>query len=253
MSQMISCPFCNAQINVDERASAVICMSCGKSFSLGIPQQSNLPPQQNFAMSSNPGMPQMPPVNMPSMCPKLHRPQAGLFVAGTIFNILAFVGSIFFVYWFCSNLDYCDRYYSYYGDDYDVLEIIEVMFRRETFISISASIAGLFMLTALVLNLVSIAKYWSLLPPQIAKVSPAEAVVFLLIPFFNLYWVFVLNSRLGAGLNQMSFGRTSVANFGIPVALLIFLGSSVFSCPLLFIGYLLGNCAYYRASKIIEP
>lgn len=238
MSQMISCPFCNAQINVDERASAVICMSCGKSFSLGIPQQSNLPPQQNFAMPSNPGMPQMPPVNMPSMCPKLHRPQAGLFVAGTVFNILAFVGSIFFVYWF-----------SYYGS-LDALMFIADMFRYETFIS---SIAGLFMLTALVLNLVSIAKYWSLLPPQIAKVSPAEAVAFLLIPFFNLYWVFVLNSRLGAGLNQMSFGRTSVANFGIPVALLIFLGSSVFSCPLLFIGYLLGNCAYYRASQIIEP
>ncbi len=232
MSQMISCPFCNAQINVDERASAVICMSCGKSFSLGIPQQSNLPPQQNFAMPSNPGMPQMPPVNMPSMWPKLHRPPAGLFVAGTIFNILAFVGSIFFVYWFCFYLDVHTKF--------------------DEFI-ISASIAGPFMLTALVLNLVSIAKYWSLLPPQIAKVSPAEAAVFLLIPFFNLYWVFVLNSRLGDGLNQMSFGRTSVANFGIPVALLIFLGSSVFSCPLLFIGYLLGNCAYYRASKIIEP
>ena len=249
MSQMISCPFCNAQINVDERASAVICMSCGKSFSLGIPQQSNLPPQQNFAMPSNPGMPQMSPVNMPSMCPKLHRPPAGLFVAGTIFNILAFVGSIFFVYWFCSYLDYCDRY-SYYGH---VLRDIEDMFRHETFISIIVIIIGLFMLTALVLNLVSIAKYWSLLPPQIAKVSPAEAVVFLLIPFFNLYWIFVLNSRLGDGLNQMSFGRTSVANFGIPVALLIFLGSGVFSCPLLFIGYLLGNCAYYRASQIIEP
>ena len=51
MSKTISCPFCQAQISVDENASAVVCMACGKGFSLGVTAQpGNMQPtmQQQF-------------------------------------------------------------------------------------------------------------------------------------------------------------------------------------------------------------
>lgn len=237
MSKTVSCPFCQTAITIDENASVVVCLACGKGFSLGVAAQSG-------------SMPQVPPPQYQTMPPQYQtmqpqierrRPGTGLFVTGIIFNSLAIIAGIGICVCLIGMLAN-DDYYGYRRDFITCL--------------IGFSFFGSpFILTAFILNLVSIAKYWSLLPSQFSRgTTPGEAAGFMLIPFFNLYWIWALHLRLGAGLRQSAARPNSAKGCGIWAAILIFLGSlSPFTLFLQYVGYLIGICGYHKAAKSIEP
>ena len=240
MSKTISCPFCQAQITIDENASAVVCMACGKGFSLGVTAQpGNTQPtmQQQFTPQMQFQQPPMMPVNGYTPSPQRRRPGKGLFVTTVIFNFVAMVGFVFT--W--ALLAFSFSFLEYHGFN-------------EIFLACSVYTSP-FIITAFVLNLISIAKYWSLLPQHFSRgFSPGAAVAFMLIPLFNLYWVCSLHLRLGEGLSQMTNRQTPAKGCGTAAAILIFLGIiSPFTLPLQFIGYLIGICGYHSAAKVIEP
>ena len=240
MNKTISCPFCQSQITVDENASAVVCMACGKGFSLGVTAQpGNMQPtmQQQFTPQMQFQQPPMMPANgYMSFIPK-HRPGSGLFITTVIFNSLSILAG----FAFALTLLVCCIHEGRYKTD-------------EVFIATSVFTSP-FIITAFVLNLISIAKYWSLLPQHFSRgFSPGAAVAFMLIPLFNLYWVWALHLRLGEGLSQMTNRQKPAKGCGIAAAILIFLGSlSPFSIFLQYIGYLIGICGYHSAAKVIEP
>ena len=104
MSRTISCPFCQAQITIDENASAVVCMACGKGFSLGVAAQpGNMQPQMQYQQ------PPMIPANGYNQAPRRRRPGDGLFVTGIIFNALAFLAGVFICVALCAYLAYGTR------------------------------------------------------------------------------------------------------------------------------------------------
>lgn len=254
MSKTISCPFCQSQITIDENAAAVVCMVCGKGFSLGVTaqpgnmqptmQQQFTPqmqfqqqPQQQFAPQMQFQQPPMMPANgYMSFIPK-HRPGSGLFITTVIFNSVAILAGFVFTW----ALLVCCIHEGRYKTD-------------EVFIATSVFTSP-FIITAFILNLISIAKYWSLLPQHFSRgFSPGAAVAFMLIPLFNLYWVWALHLRLGDGLSQIANRQTPAKGCGTAAAILIFLGIiSPFTLPLQFIGYLIGICGYHSAAKVIEP
>jgi hypothetical protein len=45
-------------------------------------------------------------------------------------------------------------------------------------------------------------RLWKLIPSDIARTTPGKAVGFLLIPFFNIYWVFVSYVGLSQDMNE---------------------------------------------------
>ena len=246
MSKTISCPFCQSQISVDETAAAVVCMVCGKGFSLGVAAQpGNMQPQmqyqqppmqQQFAPQMQYQQPPMMPANGYNQAPRRRRPGNGLFVTGIIFNALAFLAGVFICVALCAYLDYGTR-------------------SNEEVLLIACFFGNPFIITAFILNLISIAKYWSLLPPRLScGTSSWAAVGFMFIPFFNLYWVWVLHMRLVNSFDNMINRMNSTLPFGIAAAILIFLGMlSPFSMPLQFIGYLIALIGYQKAAKVIEP
>ena len=276
MSKTISCPFCQSQISVDETASAAVCMACGKGFSLGIaantataqaapaqnqwqpqPQMQNQfqpQPQQQFAPQMQYQQPPMMPVNGYTPSPQRRRPGKGLFVTGFVFNSLASVAGLCFA---ISLIGYIanDYYITNTYDGYTYYRRPSDFYMFEDLLIAFSIAGGVFVSTAFILNLISIAKYWKLLPPQLSKgTSPAAAVCFMFIPVFSLYWIWSLHLRLGDGLSQMTYRQKPAKGCGIAAAILIFLGSlSPFSIFLQYIGYLIGICGYHSAAKVIEP
>ena len=48
---------------------------------------------------------------------------------------------------------------------------------------------------------------WKLIPPDIARTTPAMAVGLVFIPFFNFYWIFVAYKGLGEDMNKLLLRR----------------------------------------------
>jgi hypothetical protein len=235
-------------------------MACGKGFSLGVtaqpgnmqpqmqyqqpPMQQQFAPQmqyqqpmqQQFAPHMQYQQPPMMPVNGYNQASRRRRPGNGLFVTGIIFNALAFLAGVFICVALCAYWVYGTR-------------------SKEEVLLIACFFGNPFIITAFILNLISIAKYWSLLPQHFSRgFSPGAAVAFMLIPLFNLYWVCALHLRLGDGLSQIAKRQTPAKGCGTAAAILIFLGIiSPFTLPLQIIGYLIGICGYHSAAKVIEP
>ena len=61
----------------------------------------------------------------------------------------------------------------------------------------------LVLLTAVVFQLMLLYQLWKFIPRDIARTTPARAVCFLLIPLFNLYWIFVAYRGLGKDMNKL--------------------------------------------------
>lgn len=82
------------------------------------------------------------------------------------------------------------------------------------------------LLAYVVLVLVWIAKSWAMLPPMARTtqngrmVSPGQAVGFLFVPFFNLYWYFVVSMGLCDALNRQlaAYGSPKRAPRGLALA-----------------------------------
>jgi len=96
-----------------------------------------------------------------------------------------------------------------------------------------ATVGGLLMMCAIpaaiayfVLVLVWIAKSWAMLPPMARStqngrvISPGEAVGYLFVPFYNLYWYFVVSMGLCDALNRQlaAYGSPKRAPRGLAMA-----------------------------------
>ncbi|MBE6381220.1 MAG: zinc ribbon domain-containing protein [Lentisphaerae bacterium] len=226
------------------------------------------PPQMQFQQQ-----PQMPfpgaGYGMPFI--RRRRPGNGLFTTTLIINALAILAAIGLVISVIGMLSvdkyvyyesYSSSSYDYgYGSSYDYGYSKPKRYKSSDYalfedLNIAFSIAsGVLGIAATVLNLISIAKYWSMLPSHITQgKSPAAAACFLLIPLFNIYWLFALHSRLGNGFAQTAgFLGQSAKPMGLVAAILILIGSTQFTVFLAPVGWILALCAYQKAAKVIEP
>jgi hypothetical protein len=98
-------------------------------------------------------------------------------------------------------------------------------------IMISVGVAMLFVIPSAIIYLIWLYQAWDSVPEQFRSAAPGQAVGFLFIPFFNLYWVF----RAVPGLSA-SIGRAMQAhdprNVGAPG-----FGMGVTACVLALIPY----------------
>lgn len=89
-----------------------------------------------------------------------------------------------------------------------------------------------------VFQLIMVYKMWSLIPPEIARTTPGRAAGFMLIPLFNIYWVFVAFHGLAQDMNETLRyqGKRPSVNETMP---LVYCISVVVSC-IPYIGALAG-------------
>jgi len=78
-------------------------------------------------------------------------------------------------------------------------------------------------ITALVFKCILLYRLWKLVPPEQAATTPGQAVGFLFIPFFNLYWNFVAFLKLGIFLENKS-GSPSPRRLALAFAILPLVG-----------------------------
>ncbi len=101
-----------------------------------------------------------------------------------------------------------------------------------------------------VLNCIFLFRLWQLAQMsdlQIKKPSPGKAIGFTFIPFFNLYWVFILYRNLALHLNHLTTdNKISVTLLTVGVALVVALGIIV---PAGGIIVMIVNFQFYRAAK----
>lgn len=121
---------------------------------------------------------------------------------------------------------------------------------------IGAAIAGVFsalaiplILTYAVTALVWLYKSWEMLPDSMrvtgsgTRVTPGQAVGYLFIPFYNLYWYFVCSSGLTAALNRAlaNYGSPKRASGGLAIAaaiLQVIPYVNMFLAPFLWIAFM---------------
>ncbi len=68
-------------------------------------------------------------------------------------------------------------------------------------------------------------KIWSIIPPEIATTTPGKAVGFLFIPFYNLYWIFVVYPGWAKDYNLLLAAKKinlPVFSVGLPKTIAIF-------------------------------
>lgn len=68
-------------------------------------------------------------------------------------------------------------------------------------------LGGLLMMAGGIAGLILLYKEWSLIQDGQARTSPGQAIGFLFIPFFNLYWMFVAHRGLAEDLNNYARQR----------------------------------------------
>ena len=90
----------------------------------------------------------------------------------------------------------------------------------EALVSVPLFIVAVFGFAALaaMFGLLIIRKLWSLIPANQARTTPSKAVVFLFIPLFNLYWIFIAIHGLAKALN-IEISRNSIENKKVNQAL----------------------------------
>ena len=170
----LNCPLCNESLCVEDNANAIICTACGNGFFMA----SKAAPG---AASQTAGE-----IGKPTVARRLRRPappKNGLYVTAQVFNWLSFGIGAFAA--LMGVIVYC------FSGNPGVREIVY------DFVYTGSAFA----VPAICLSLICVGKYWSLLPEDLKNGrSPAAAALFMLIPFFNLYWVFVLHRNLNCGL-----------------------------------------------------
>jgi hypothetical protein len=72
-------------------------------------------------------------------------------------------------------------------------------------------IGWLLTIAAYVVGLIYLYRAWSLVQPAGSTISPAKAVGFLFIPFFNLYWIFIAYRQWAEEWNKVCDRHTSLA------------------------------------------
>ncbi|MGJ8672921.1 GYF domain-containing protein [Rubritalea sp.] len=72
------------------------------------------------------------------------------------------------------------------------------------------SIGWIFSVIAYIFGLIYLHRAWTLLQPSGTAVSPAKAVGFLFIPFFNLYWIFVAYRQWAEEWNKVQSRHTTL-------------------------------------------
>ncbi|MBX3216057.1 MAG: DUF4328 domain-containing protein [Labilithrix sp.] len=121
---------------------------------------------------------------------------------------------------------------------------------------IGSAIAGVFsvlsiplILTYVVTALVWLYKSWEMLPDSMrvtgngTRVSPGQAVGYLFIPFYNLYWYFVCSAGLTTALNRAlaNYGSPKRASGGLAIAaaiLQVIPYVNLFFAPFLWIAFM---------------
>ncbi|MBX3206219.1 MAG: DUF4328 domain-containing protein [Labilithrix sp.] len=121
---------------------------------------------------------------------------------------------------------------------------------------IGTTIGGVFsmfafplLLTYIVTALVWLYKSWEMLPDSMrmtgdgTRVSPGAAVGYLFIPFYNLYWYFIVSAGLCAALNRAlaGFGSSKRASGGLGIAaaiLQVIPYANMFLAPFLWIAFM---------------
>ena len=78
---------------------------------------------------------------------------------------------------------------------------------QENFGILCCFLGGAAVITAYVLFLVWLYQAWSLVPRRYDGPTPGQAIGFLFIPFFNLYWIFRVIPGLSTTLQQMQEDR----------------------------------------------
>jgi hypothetical protein len=96
----------------------------------------------------------------------------------------------------------------------------------------------LFCIAALPFHLLLIYRWWSCLPAGWRRTTPARAAGFMLIPFFNLYWMFVAYCGLAADLEGYSRARSGspavpagLRNLGLVSGILAIVSLFAFRAP----------------------
>lgn len=96
------------------------------------------------------------------------------------------------------------------------VHILYIMF---FFLSLIA-IAALY-ITSYVETMVLLYRLWRLIPPEKARTTPGQAVGFMFIPLFNLYWAFVAFAELGRSLDEEAGnGNGFLKDMGLLTAIL---------------------------------
>ncbi|MDR2755006.1 MAG: hypothetical protein LBC20_04810 [Planctomycetaceae bacterium] len=69
-------------------------------------------------------------------------------------------------------------------------------------VGVCALLSILPLIIASIFSVLFLYAVWQQVPPDIARTTPSKAVIFLFIPFFNIYWQFIAIYGLGRDLNQ---------------------------------------------------
>jgi hypothetical protein len=144
--------------------------------------------------------------------PSSYRPGWGLVSAWIVLSSLGFIGGI------VTLLVFLEAGRSVSNSEMEVIMIV-------------AGITMLFVIPTVIIYMIWLYQCWDSIPEQYRSASPGQAVGFLFIPFFNLYWIF----RAVPGLSA-SIGRAMQAhdpkNVGAPS-----FGMGVTACVLALIPY----------------
>jgi hypothetical protein len=94
--------------------------------------------------------------------------------------------------------------------------------REAVAISIAVALGLLLLIPTVIIWLVWLYKAWDAVPEEFRSTTPGQAVGFLFIPFFSLYWVFRAVPGLSASIrraNEAIYGQDSGgAGFGVGIA-----------------------------------
>lgn len=108
-------------------------------------------------------------------------------------------------------------------------------------------VADVFLILGVLIELVLYYKMWAVIQDDEVSVSPAKAILFLLIPFFNIYWM--LNMLIGFAEDYNSFiERRSINIKEMPVMLfVIYAFSSILTAIVVTVPML---CVFGFANRI---
>ena len=94
---------------------------------------------------------------------------------------------------------------------------------------------GPVLIAFIVINCIFLYRLWQLAQMsnlQIKKPSPGKAIGFFFIPYFNLYWIFILYRHLALHLNHLT-GRNTISVKLVTIGLALIIAGSAFVAPFL--------------------
>jgi hypothetical protein len=119
--------------------------------------------------------------------------------------------------------------------------VAQVLFVLCGLVPILSLLALPLLILSLIFSCILLHKWWSALPQEFRSTTPATAVGFLFIPFFNLYWVFRAYPGLVSDLNKATGTQ---GPYGLAVAHAVLLVCSVALGWIPFIGSCIGIAGF---------